>query len=85
MIDSFYYCPHRPDENCNCRKLKILFFKIAAKEHNIDLNSSWMLGDKDSDIEAGKNAGCNTIKIEENLSLLQAVQKIICSNMNQNH
>lgn len=62
MIDEFkknginilkvYYCPHSPDENCTCRKpLPGMIFQ-AKNEFNIDINSSWLIGDKITDIEA---------------------------------
>jgi D-glycero-D-manno-heptose 1,7-bisphosphate phosphatase len=41
-------------------------FLKAAKENDVDLNSSWMVGDKDSDVIAGNSAGCMTIKIKPN-------------------
>ena len=78
-IDSFYYCPHRPDENCDCRKPKPGLFLKAADELKIDLKSSWMIGDKDTDIEAATTAGCKSIKINSNDELDNAVQDILNS------
>lgn len=75
-IDAIYYCPHHPDKgfdgevpelkvDCDCRKPKPgLFFK-AATDFNIDLSRSYMIGDSDTDIQAGKNAGCMTVKIND--------------------
>ena len=70
-IDAIYYCPHHPDEGlqkykkkCNCRKPKPGMIKKAAKDHNIDLNNSFLIGDKLSDIEAGLNAGCYNILVK---------------------
>ncbi len=61
-ITKVYHCPHSPEANCNCRKPKIGMFEQAQKEFEIDMKNSWMIGDKKSDIEAGKNAGIpNTI------------------------
>ena len=61
-ITKVYHCPHSPSDNCNCRKPKTLMFKQAQQEFGIDIKNSWMIGDKQSDIEAGKNAGIrNTI------------------------
>ena len=53
----YYYCPHSPDDNCECRKPKPLMALKAANELNIDLSESYMIGDKDSDIEFGINSG----------------------------
>ena len=69
-VDAIYYCPHHPEAKteryrltCNCRKPEPGMILQAAKEHNIDLQKSYVIGDKRSDIEAGKNAGCQTILV----------------------
>ena len=77
FLDGFYYCPHIPNENCNCRKPKPGLLQQAILELNIDLNSSWMIGDSDSDIEAADSVGCKAIKINDNFSLDNAVEKIL--------
>jgi len=79
QIDAFYYCPHRPDENCECRKPKTGLFKKAIDDWNIDLKSSWLIGDQDSDIQAGQLLGCKTIKIAENSRINEAIQRILNS------
>ena len=76
-IDKFYYCPHTPDENCNCRKPKSGLFLQAIHELSIDAQSSWMIGDNDSDIDAATSVGCKALKINENLSFDHAVKKIL--------
>lgn len=93
-LDAIYFCPHHPDKgfdgeipelkfDCDCRKPKPGMLIKAAKEFNIDLTKSWMVGDSDSDIMAGKNAGCSTVLIgesDENMcasNLLEAVDYII--------
>ena len=73
-IDHFYYCPHSPDENCICRKPKPGLILQAANELGIDLSSSWMIGDNDSDIVAGESVGCKTIKIKSDITLEDAVK-----------
>ena len=67
-VDAIYYCPHHPDAKiekyrvkCQCRKPAPGQILRAAKEHNVDLQKSYVVGDKWSDINAGKNAGCQTI------------------------
>jgi len=69
-IDAVYYCPHHPQArieryrmNCNCRKPEPGMMIRAGKELNLDLKQSFMVGDKLSDIEAGKRAGCKTIMV----------------------
>jgi D-glycero-D-manno-heptose 1,7-bisphosphate phosphatase len=64
-IDAIYYCPHSPDEGCACRKPMPGLLQRAANELNIDLANSFMLGDKASDVEAGRAAGCRTILLTE--------------------
>ena len=76
-IDAFYFCPHRPDENCLCRKPNSGLIIQASNDFNIDLKSSWMIGDNDSDILAGKNAGCHTIKLIHQNELVSCVNQII--------
>ena len=63
-IKEVYFCPHSPDEKCLCRKPGPGMILKAAKDYDIDLKKSWMIGDKKSDIEAAKRAGIiNTILI----------------------
>lgn len=70
-LDGVYYCPHHPDKGfageveelkivCECRKPKAGLLLQAAKDFNIDLSQSWMIGDSENDVLAGKNAGCKT-------------------------
>lgn len=57
-FDNFFICPHRPDEECGCRKPRPGMLLKAAEQLGIDLNRSIMVGDKMSDVEAGLAAGC---------------------------
>ena len=57
-ISDIFYCPHRPDENCNCRKPRPDMILAAAKRHGLALSHSAMIGDSAKDILAGKAAGC---------------------------
>jgi len=77
QIDAFYFCPHRPDENCLCRKPKPGLILKASEDFDIDLKSSWMIGDNNSDILAGQNAGCKSIKIKNNLDLPIILQDLL--------
>lgn len=63
-VDKIYYCPHKPEDNCNCRKPKTGLFEKARQQFNIDFSRSWMIGDKSSDIRAGKNIGTATILVQ---------------------
>jgi histidinol-phosphate phosphatase family protein len=62
-IDAVYYCPHHPDDNCECRKPKPKMVLQAATEHDIDLKRSFVVGDKPLDVALGRNAGCRTVLI----------------------
>jgi D,D-heptose 1,7-bisphosphate phosphatase len=70
-LDGFYYCPHSPEGvvgryavSCTCRKPMPGMLLRAAREHDIDLARSWMIGDILHDIEAGQRAGCKTVLID---------------------
>lgn len=96
-LDGIYVCPHHPDKgfdgerpeykiDCNCRKPKPGLLLRAAKEFNIDLSQSYMIGDDYRDVEAGKNARCReAIKIETNMNnaLLEAVINILVAEKNK--
>ena len=56
------YCPHSPDEGCVCRKPQPELLHRAAGALGIALTESWMIGDKESDVQAGAAAGCHTIR-----------------------
>lgn len=58
-----YYCPHAPDAGCECRKPEPGLLRRAAKELQIDLAQSYMVGDKISDYEAGEAVGCRAVLI----------------------
>lgn len=59
-IDALYHCPHELGSACGCRKPEPGMLLKAARSRNLDLAASWMIGDSDSDIQAGKKAGCRT-------------------------
>ena len=90
-INGIYICPHHPDKgfegerpeykfDCDCRKPKPGLLLQAAKDFNINLSQSYMIGDSERDVEAGKAAGCNeSIMVETNKedSLLDVCASII--------
>ena len=57
-ITDIFYCPHRPDERCDCRKPKPGMIVAARDRYDIDLSSAVMVGDSAKDIQAGQAAGC---------------------------
>ena len=90
FVDAIYVCPHHTDKgfegerpeykcSCECRKPKPGLLLQAAKDFNIDLSESYMIGDSHRDVEAGENAEVKkSIKVEENKknSLLNCVKKL---------
>jgi D-glycero-D-manno-heptose 1,7-bisphosphate phosphatase len=63
LIDATYFCPHRPDQTCDCRKPAPGLVLRAASEHHLDLRRSFFIGDKDSDMQCGRSAGAKTILV----------------------
>jgi len=57
-IDAIYYCPHHPDDNCDCRKPRPKMVLQAATDLDIDLSQSYVVGDSEMDVELAKLAGC---------------------------
>ena len=94
-LNGIYYCPHHPEKgfegeipelkvDCDCRKPKPGLILRARDDFNIDLDSSWMIGDSQRDIEAGKKTGCRTVSIGKELgasfcakNLMEAVDYIM--------
>lgn len=79
-IDSYQICPHHPDEGCKCRKPQTKLFLTAAEAYGIDLSQSFMIGDRESDMNAGKNAGMKKsllVKPDDENSFREAVAEIL--------
>jgi D-glycero-D-manno-heptose 1,7-bisphosphate phosphatase len=88
-LDAICYCPHDYEPACVCRKPQPGMLLDAAREHEIDLTRSWMIGDSGHDVEAGRSAGCRTVRLTEDdesivndsdvvaSSLLDAVRRIL--------
>jgi len=62
-IDAIFHCPHELDPPCSCRKPAPGMLLEAARSRDLDLASSWMIGDSAADIQAGKSAGCRTVRV----------------------
>lgn len=91
FVDAIYVCPHHTDKgfegerpeykcHCDCRKPKPGLLLQAAKDFNIDLSESYMIGDSHRDVEAGENAGVKkSIKVEENKNsgLLAIIKELL--------
>ncbi|MCG2717283.1 MAG: D-glycero-beta-D-manno-heptose 1,7-bisphosphate 7-phosphatase [Nanoarchaeota archaeon] len=63
-LTGIYYCPHHTSDNCDCRKPRTGMIEKAVKEHNIDPKKSFFIGDKTTDIQAGKDMGCMTFLVK---------------------
>jgi len=77
-IDKFYFCPHHPNADlkkyrveCDCRKPNVGLFRKAAKDYNIVLKNSYIVGDTFRDIEAGQELSCKTIAVTSDYSDLR--------------
>lgn len=62
-LDAIYFCPHLPDAGCACRKPRLGMIESACADLPIDLENSWMIGDKKLDVELGLNAGIRPIMV----------------------
>jgi D-glycero-D-manno-heptose 1,7-bisphosphate phosphatase len=92
-FDGIYFCLHHPAAvvaalavQCECRKPGSALLLDAAREHGVDLNESWMAGDCDTDIVAGRGAGCRTALLQyPHSSNRRGAQRadIVCSNLGE--
>ena len=80
-IDAVYYCPHEIEPPCGCRKPQPGMLFDAAKVHDIDLRASWMIGDSDKDVEAGKRAGCKTVRLIDDGKLSNSGADMVVSSL----
>jgi len=62
-LDAIYYCPHRPDDNCQCRKPEPELVNQAAQELGFRPDQAFFVGDKPCDIELGKRVGGRTLLV----------------------
>jgi D-glycero-D-manno-heptose 1,7-bisphosphate phosphatase len=76
-IKQIYYCPHGRDDGCECRKPKPGMLFRAASEHNINLTKAIFIGDNESDLQVGNAAGCKTVLVTPEKSLLNIVDSMI--------
>lgn len=63
QLSGSYYCPHAPSSGCSCRKPGTDLILRAARDFDLDLGASVMVGDKESDVDAGRGAGCTTVRL----------------------
>lgn len=83
-ITASYLCTHAPDELCRCRKPSPFLLQRAAAELSLDLSSCWMVGDREGDILCGKNAGCSTIWLRnEMFAVRQDMPTLVAKNWSE--
>ena len=64
LIDATYFCPHLPSQQCSCRKPATGMILEATREYQIDLSRSFLVGDKEIDVECARNAGVRSIRVK---------------------
>jgi D-glycero-D-manno-heptose 1,7-bisphosphate phosphatase len=64
LIEATYFCPDVPGQHSSCRKPEPGMILQAEREHGIDLSRSFFIGDKEIDVECGRNAGAHTIRVQ---------------------
>jgi D-glycero-D-manno-heptose 1,7-bisphosphate phosphatase len=80
-IDAIYYCPHELHPPCGCRKPAPGMLFEAAREYNIDLTASWMIGDSEKDVEAGISAGCRTVRIVAGNAFIESKADLVMESL----
>ena len=79
-VDAIYYCPHHWDNGCECRKPKPGMLFQAQRDFNLDLTRTWFIGDDERDGQAADAAGCPSLLVTEERSLLSLVQSLLAKN-----
>ena len=78
-IDAVYHCPHTWDEGCWCRKPSPGLLFAAQRAHHLDLSRTYFIGDDERDEEAAVRAGCRSILVSEDRSLLDIVKELLAA------
>ena len=76
-LDAIYYCPHHPDDECDCRKPALGMIEKAVAEWDIDLRRSYVIGDGNNDMTMGQSVGCNVFKVTEERNFNDAVDALL--------
>lgn len=76
-VDGFYFCPHGDEDRCACRKPQPGLILRAAQEWNVDLATSFLIGDDARDVEAARRAGVRARQIASDASLAQALAETL--------
>lgn len=76
IIDDIRYCPHRPNAGCDCRKPQPKMILDLARQYQVDLGRSFMVGDMESDVQAGKSAGCMSVRLSGGYGLIDFAREL---------
>jgi histidinol-phosphate phosphatase family protein len=76
-FDGFFVCPHAPEDACECRKPKPKLILDAARALGVDPARCYVVGDRESDVEAARNAGALAIKVSGPAGLENAIEGIL--------
>ncbi|MGM0452964.1 MAG: D-glycero-beta-D-manno-heptose 1,7-bisphosphate 7-phosphatase [Thermodesulfobacteriota bacterium] len=77
-ITDIFYCPHRPEDDCDCRKPRTGLIRRAARKHDIDLASACFVGDSAKDIQCARTAGCGcAILVQSGRNYASARQTLV--------
>lgn len=76
-IDDIFFCPHTPDDHCQCRKPEIGMGLAAVTKHGVDVCRSFMVGDHEKDMEFARRLGCEGIQVSESFTFADAVEEIL--------
>lgn len=85
-ITDIYYCPHRPEDDCDCRKPRTGLIRRAARKHDIDLASAFFVGDSAKDIQCARTAGCGcAILVQSGRNYASARQTLVALGIEPDH
>ncbi len=76
-IDDIFFCPHTPEDNCDCRKPKVGMGLQAISKYDLDPAECWMIGDKEKDIQFGERLGIRSRMVSEHRSFSDVVDEIL--------
>jgi D-glycero-D-manno-heptose 1,7-bisphosphate phosphatase len=79
-FDAWLYCPHGPQDDCECRKPKPKMIVDAAARMGVDPACCVVIGDKPSDVEAAENAGAGSIFVDDPYGAIDAIEMLLSSN-----
>lgn len=80
-IDAIYYCPHDDQPPCGCRKPQPGMLLDAARVHDVQLAASWMIGDSERDVQAGRSAGCRTARVVADKESVHASADLVATSL----